>query len=152
MLHQAQDARLWWHERPYGCMWYACMSASWHKHCPNRQHRTLCNRASCSPGCVPWCLASCTCWPMFAQHQSCSEKLKPAHVKHYSVWEHIYMQHSQVHLLITLLTCVLRSSVLDNWRRSITSRLTLTGTHADVAEAIFAKQKLPVRSECQTDH
>ena len=64
------------------------------------------------------------------------------------------MQHRQVQLLITLLTCMLRSSVLDScaWRRSMTPWLTLTGTHADVVEAFSAKQKLPVRCGCRSDH
>ena len=41
-----------------------------------------CTIGPCSPGCVPRCLASCTCWHVFAEHQRCSAKPKPpAHVK-----------------------------------------------------------------------
>ncbi len=149
VLHQAQNARLWWQER-------RCMSMSWHKRCPKRHNRTLYNRAL-----FTWVRTTVSCQlHMHRGHRASEMQRKTQTTCTYeacsmssiALYENTYTCNTAKRSCLSHCSPV-HSSVLDSctWRRS-TSRLTLIGTHADVAEAISALQKPPVRPECQADH
>ena len=150
VLHQAQNARLWWQERP-------CMSMPWHKRCPKRHNRTLYNRAlftwvRTTVSCQLHMLA-CVCRASEMQcktQTTCTCEACP--MSRIPLCENTYTCNTAKHSCLSHCSPV-HSSVLDScaWRHS-TSRLTLTGPHADVAEAISALQKLPVRPGFQADH